>query len=255
MECKEARSYLLDYGRDTLDAPLRGALEGHLAGCPECRHEEAADRELSILLEQRLPRLRAPASLHRALRARWDDRRPRLASRFTRMTAAMSLGAAMALVAVMAWRARAPDQPMLAEAVNDHLRVLYSQRPIEVESGGMHQVKPWFEGRLDFAPVTAFSGDDEFPLQGGLVSYFVDRKAATFVFKRRLHVITLFVFPSEGLHWPVLGSRSIGTARGSLETLRGFQVLLWRQGDLGYALVSDINEGELVALGAKIVGP
>jgi anti-sigma factor RsiW len=144
---------------------------------------------------------------------------------------------------------------MLSEAVNDHLRVLYSQRPLEVESGGMHQVKPWFEGRLDFAPVTAFAGDDEFPLQGGLVSYFVDRKAATFVFKRRLHVITLFVFPSAGLHWQALATRPIGRARGSLEMQRGFHVLLWQAGDLGYALVSDVNDEDLLALGARIAGP
>ena len=31
-------------------------------------------------------------------------------------------------------------------------RVLGSQRPLEIESGGIHQVKPWFAGRLDFAP-------------------------------------------------------------------------------------------------------
>ena len=255
MECKEARSHLIDRSRDTLAAPLRAALEAHLSDCAACRHEAAADRELSILLEHRLPRRSAPASLHRTLRARWGGGRSGLAGRVVRRASAVSLGAALALVAVMAWRTRAPDQSMLAEAVNDHLRVLYSQRPLEVESGGMHQVKPWFEGRLDFAPATAFSGDDEFPLQGGLVSYFVDRKAATFVFKRRLHVITLFVFPPEGLHWPVLGTRPIGAARGSLETLRGFHVLLWRQGDMGYALVSDVNEADLFALGAKIVGP
>jgi anti-sigma factor RsiW len=143
---------------------------------------------------------------------------------------------------------------MLVEAVNDHLRVLYSQRPLEVESGGIHQVKPWFEGKLDFAPTVAFAGDDEFPLQGGLVGYFVDRKAATFVFKKRLHVITLFVFPAAGLPWPTLGTRAIGSAHGSLETMRGFHVLLWRQGDLGYALVSDANETDLLALGAKVAG-
>ena len=54
-------------------------------------------------------------------------------------------------------------------AVNDHLRVLASQHPLDIESGGIHQVKPWFEGRLDFAPVVSFLGDEEFPLRGGAV--------------------------------------------------------------------------------------
>lgn len=113
-------------------------------------------------------------------------------------------------------------------------------------------MKPWFEGRLDFAPVVDFAGDDDFPLQGGSVAYFVDRKAATFVFKHRLHEITLFVFRAEGMRWPVAGLRPIGVARGTVETSRGFHVAMWRQGDLGYVLVSDVNEADLIALGARI---
>jgi anti-sigma factor RsiW len=256
MDCNEVRSHLLIRRRGTLDATLRPGLEAHLAGCPGCRQEDAADRELSTALEKRLPLRRAPASLRRALRDRWDGLPPPpRVSRVVQTMAAVALGAAITILGMLVWRSRAPNQSMLAEAVNDHLRVLYSQRPLEVESGGLHQVKPWFEGRLDFAPVIAFTGDDEFPLQGGLVGYFLDRKAATFVFKRRLHVITLFVFPSEGLHWPAFGTQPIGSAHGSLETSRGFHVLLWRESDLGYALVSDTNEADLLTLGARIAGP
>jgi anti-sigma factor RsiW len=164
----------------------------------------------------------------------------------------MAAGAALAFFALFAWRARGPDSSMVVEAVNDHLRVLYSDRPLEVESGGIHRVKPWFEGRLDFAPVVEFAGDDDYPLQGGSVSYYIDRKAATFVFKRRLHAITLFVFRAEGLRWPAGGTRPIGAARGTVATSRGFHVALWQKGDLGYALVSDVNEADLLALGARI---
>jgi anti-sigma factor RsiW len=152
-------------------------------------------------------------------------------------------------------RERASDGALVDEAVNDHLRVLYSDHPIEVQSGGIHRVKPWFQGRLDFAPIVEFGGDDDFPLEGGSVGYFIDRKAATFVFKRRLHEITLFVFRAQGLHWPVSGLRPIGAAQGTVDSRRGFHVALWRQGDLGYALVSDVNEADLLALGAKIATP
>ena len=102
---------------------------------------------------------------------------------------------------------------MVREAVNDHLRVVSAQNPLDVRSGGIHQVKPWFEGRLDFAPVVRFAGDDEFPLQGGAVGYFLDRKAAVLVFNRRLHRITLLVFRAEGLPWPSSRSTPMGDAR------------------------------------------
>jgi hypothetical protein len=63
----------------------------------------------------------------------------------------------------------------------------------------MHQVKPWYEGRLDFAPVVRFLGDQEFPLAGGAIGYFLNRKAAVSVFHRHLHAISLIVFPARGL--------------------------------------------------------
>lgn len=253
MVCKEARTRMLDRRRGTLDEATRAALEEHLAGCASCKHEDAADRLLSEALEQRLPKRPAPFALRRSLEAKWDPRPSRVGlRRFARTLGAGAAGAAAAIIAVSAWHARPSSDVMVAEAVNDHLRVLYSAHPLEVESGGIHQVKPWFEGRVDFAPIEPFAGDDDFPLQGGSVAYFLDRKAAAFVFKRRLHVITLFVFPSQGLPWAAVETQPIGGARGTLETSRGFHVLMWHKGDQGYGLVSDVDPKDLTELGARI---
>jgi anti-sigma factor RsiW len=264
MDCSEARTYFLDRRRGNLAGDASAAVDAHLEGCAACRHEDAADAQLTVLLEQRLPRPRTPASLERALEERWirpGRRAPRALgwSRVGRTMATMAAGAALALAVSFALRARGHDDvhdgALASEAVNDHLRVLYSDHPIEIESGGIHRVKPWFEGRLDFAPVVEFGGNDDFPLLGGSVGYFIDRKAATFVFKRRLHEITLFVFRAEGFHWPATGLRPIGPVQGTVETNRGFHVALWRQGDLGYALVSDVNEADLLTLGANLTTP
>jgi anti-sigma factor RsiW len=167
--------------------------------------------------------------------------------------AAVGTVAAAAVVVFFFLRPQASDA-MLAEAVNDHLRVVYSEHPVEIESGGIHQVKPWFTGRLDFAPVVAFGGDDDFPLQGGAIGYFLDRKAATFVFKRRLHIISLFVFRAEGLPWPAVAPHRVGAQHATLETSRGFHALMWREGDLGYALVSDVDPRDLDTLAQKVEG-
>ena len=202
---------------------------------------------------RRLPRRAAPDALKRSLEERWSPRRSPNVVRLARALAAAAIGAAVAAAVFFAWPSRSSSDVLFAEAVNDHLRVLYAEHPVEVENGGVHQVKPWFAGRLDFAPVLAFGGDDDFPLQGGAVAYFVDRKAAAFAFKRRLHPITLFVFRAEGLTWPA-ATRSIGATRAALQTQRGFHALLWRRGDLGYALVSDVDERDLMTLAAKITG-
>jgi anti-sigma factor RsiW len=115
----------------------------------------------------------------------------------------------------------------------------------------VHQVKPWFAGRVDFAPELGFGGDEDFPLQGGAVALFMDRKAAAFEFKRRLHPITLFVFRAEGLVFPSV-TQPIAGSKAAVQTERGFHVLLWRHADLGYALVSDLDQHELAQLAEKL---
>jgi anti-sigma factor RsiW len=222
-------------------------MEGHQAD-PQ---DDTADRELSRLLETKLPKRAAPEALRRRLEARWTPRptpwRPKAAA----LMGAMAAGAAIAALVLLLLRRDTASDAMFTEAINDHLRVVESTNPVEIQSGGIHQVKPWFTGRLDFAPVVPFAGDDDFPLQGGATGYFLDRKAATFVFKRRLHTITMFVFPAEGLAWPLPPGEHAGAAHATLRTARGFHVLLWRAGDLGYAMVSDMDAGELESLAAK----
>ena len=136
------------------------------------------------------------------------------------------------------------DDALTHEAINDHLRITFSEHPIEIASGGIHQVKPWFAGKVDFAPVIGFSGDDDFPLVGGSVAYFIDRKAAAFLFQRRLHKISLLVFPIDGLPLPRAGSQA--------RSARGFNVLFWQANGLGYALVSDVDAAELGALAQRL---
>lgn len=252
MNCQDVRRQLLDYQRATLGLDLRADISAHLDGCADCARAGAAEQALSELLEQRLPQHPAPLGLKGLLADRWPSApAPRL-SWWTRWGRSLVPAAAVAVVLLTVMplyyqRLAAPAADgLVTEAVNDHLRILTSQHPLDVESSNFHQVKPWFEGRLDFAPVVSFLGDAEFPLKGGAVGYFLDRKAAVFVFHRRLHSVSLFVVRAEGLPWPVGGARAYVTLS------RGFNVMLWRSGGLGYALVSDVDGAELAQLAAKL---
>jgi anti-sigma factor RsiW len=227
------------------------------------------EAELDRALE-RLPARAAPPALRRRLEtlvatgsapAAGADAAPARIARPRGSTWAASFVSACAAAALVliATRVTAPRAPtagapseLVTEAVNDHIRVISSTHPVDIESGGIHQVKPWFTGRLDFAPRVAFSGDADFPLIGGSVGYFRDRKAAEFVFKRRLHTITLLVFPPEGLPWPDEGVTHVGRLSVTEVTSRGFSVLMWRDGGLGYALISDVNARDLELLAGKI---
>jgi anti-sigma factor (TIGR02949 family) len=262
MDCKDVREQLLDYQRGLLDGEQRAQIAAHLEGCAGCRQALAAEAGLSELLEHKLPRYAAPVALKRRLAERIERpaapaRRPRRLRRYTAPMVSALAAAALVLVAVRVTqpsflRPSLVTADLVDEGVNDHLRVVASLHPVEIESGGIHQVKPWFTGRLDFAPRVSFSGDDQFKLEGGSIGYFRDRKAAVFVFKIRLHTISLFVFRADGFPWPTHGLERVGPLDIHAQVSRGFNVLLWREGELGYCLVSDVSRTDLDALAVRI---
>lgn len=277
IDCERARSLLQDPHEERLAQADRDALEAHVASCAACRQLRASERVLSELLQTRLQRPVAPAALRAKIAALASavDEGPapppaaatveraapgtaatvHTAGRDHRRKLRWGLPAAMAVAAAALWVVLqpgplAPVDPLVVEAVNDHLRVVYAERPLEVERGGMHQVRPWFTGRLDFAPVLNFDGDAEFELSGGSVGYFIDRKAAVFVFKHRLHTISLLEFRAAGLRWP---SRGHAPDASPVQARRdGFNVLWWRDGDLGFALVSDAQTATLQRLSQRL---
>ncbi len=261
MTCDEVRLHLRDYQEGRLRLESHNAVRAHLDGCASCARADTVEQELTRLLEHRLPQHPASLALKRRLAAQWSQpasRHPWWARWRSSLAPALA-AAAVVLVAVpivyyerVASSAAREQGAMVDEAVNDHLRLLSSQRPLEVESGGLHQVKPWFGGRLDFAPVVTFEGDADFPLKGGSVGYFRDRKAAVFAYARRLHPISLLVFRADGLAWQSRNLTRIGTVDASVTSERGFNVIVWRRGELGYALVSDVDAGELKTLAARI---
>jgi anti-sigma factor RsiW len=259
MTCEDVQNQLRELRKGRLGAGLRAEVGAHLESCAACARADRMERALDELLEQRLPRHAAPPALKRRLGLLMGRPAPSAVpmpaapSRWIRLVApALAAGLAFMVGRSSAPRAPGPEAGLVSltgEAVNDHLRVLASQHPVEIESGGQHQVKPWFEGKLDFAPEVPSLEDAGLRLRGGSVGYVLDRKAAVLVYALRQHLVTLLVFRADGLAWP---GASAAPVRGRETSARGFNVVLWRSGELGYALVSDASAKELGELAVRL---
>ena len=245
--CAEIEPLLLGHARGALSAAEGAEVAAHLEHCPACARLVIAEGALDDALG-RLPQHAAPVALKRRLRAAWPAPRPHRRPPRAILVGVAVLAAAAVLVAlVVRGPARPPGGSVVAEeALADHLRIVTSAHPLDVESGGVHQVKPWFAGRLDFAPRVPEAGDD-FPLTGGAVALFDGRKAAAFVYRRRLHTISLFVVPLAGLEWPA-------GAEPAARSARGFHLVFWSRAELGYALVSDVDAADLQLLAGRLAG-
>jgi anti-sigma factor RsiW len=260
--CLDVRSDLPAFQRGRVSPERETAIRRHLADCASCARAAEAERLLTEALESTLPQYPASLALKRRLEANWRTAEVSGPTRWQRWRPWLAPVAVTALLLFFvfptAYQSTRSGRPgtaaMVQEAANDYIRLLASQQPLEIASGGLHQVKPWFAGRLDFAPVVGFEGDAEFPLKGGAIGYYLDRRAAVFVYGRRLHTIALFVFRADGLPWPTRDLEPLGLAQAHVTQSKGFHVILWRTGELGYALVSDVDGKELINLGARIAG-
>jgi anti-sigma factor RsiW len=128
------------------------------------------------------------------------------------------------------------------EVVASHVRsLLVPGRLEDVASSDRHTVKPWFAGRLDFSPPTPDLAEAGFPLAGGRLDYLDGRTVAALIYRRRDHVINLFVWPDAAAGAPTTPHLAgHGAGRDG-----GHAVVHWTQGGMAFWAVSDLNGAEL----------
>jgi anti-sigma factor RsiW len=124
---------------------------------------------------------------------------------------------------------------MQDQLVASHVRSLLAHHLVDVETSNRHVVKPWFNGKIDFAPPVIDLVDRGYPLAGGRLDYIDGRVVAAIVYHRRLHSINLFVRPAGGLASPV----------GFTSRHDGYSIVRWTRGGLEFWAVSDIEPNEL----------
>ncbi len=247
--CDETRQWLDAYLDNELDPVNTVEIEQHLQACAACSQ---AYEELRALREalSALPRYPAPAALrervHSALRAEADEHvqtipfvpAARPAWRWvTALAAMLVLGAVFAGALLFSRHQPAdPNQMLAREVIASHIRSLMVSHLADVASTDQHTVKPWFDGKLNFAPPVVDFARNGFPLVGGRLDYLTDGPIAAVVYRRDKHVINLFVRPASGTEqgkFPKTASR------------QGYNCLSWIQAGTRYWAVSDLTPAEL----------
>lgn len=244
MTCEEAEVLLHALLDGELDAGHSREVEAHVARCARCAARLAAYRELRQGLESGRLRHEAPASLRMRIEraiplpASATDRRSLLKGFAFGGVASAAAVAGVAFVIIRQDR----DDRILGEAISAHLRSLQAEHLTDVQSSDQHTVKPWFNGKLDLAPPVIDLTAQGFTLIGGRLDYIDGKPVAAIVYRRRVHVINLFVGQDLGAALP---------ARKS-ETVQGFNILRWSTHGMNLMAVSDINGEELEEFGSKI---
>jgi anti-sigma factor RsiW len=245
VSCELTQTVLHGYLDGELDAARAADFERHLISCAACVAALEAHESLrSSLLHARLYE-RAPNSLRQKIQAELGGaaRASVVPIRNASPWRWFAVAATFLLAVFLGWRLFPllrgdQSETTLASAIVDaHLRSLQPGHLEDVQSTDQHTVKPWFDGRLDFAPPVHDFVNQGFPLQGGRLDVVHGRTVAVLVYARRKHLINVFVWPTtEPDSEPLSGSQL------------GYHWIDWRKAGMEMCAVSDVSPEDLADL-------
>ena len=242
MQCREAHEVLSALLDDEVAAEQQQAARAHIAACSLCGEVARDYRRIGDKLRM-VARMPAPADLAGKVLARLateahsanDNRRFNWRG-FAQQAAALLL--VCGLSGLVGWhlaQSNFEQRRLERDVVAAHVRSLLQDSTVQIASSESHTVKPWFNGRIEFAPTVKDLTAEGFPLIGGRLDFIDNRRTATLVYKRRRHVINVFMWPADG--------QNPKTPVPSL--LQGYNTVTWTAGGITFWAVSDLNAKEL----------
>jgi anti-sigma factor RsiW len=224
-------------------------VETHLAQCRDC----SADYEAMLGSQRRVRREATRFAPPAALRKRIVGQirggtaaktRPPLALPWWSAAAAMAFTAVFAVVLTLKLEQPRYRERLDEEITASHVRSLIGDRSADVASSDQHTVKPWFSGKLDFSPPVRDFVDEGFPLVGGRVDYIGKRRVAVLVYRRRQHLIDVYVWPAD--------ERAAASLNAG--TIDGFHIEHATGDGMAFVGISDVNRDDLRTLMALLRG-
>ena len=241
--CLHRESLLQALVDGELDAANALALEAHVRTCAGCSEHYRLLHAVRTRLSSADLDYPAPPQLRGRIEAMIDREsqgarsgrvRPWWAGPATGWSAA---GAMAAIAASLLLFQLAPLQTNSLEdqLVANHVRSLQANHLIDVATSDRHVVKPWFNGKVDFAPPVVDLADQGFALAGGRLDYADGREVAALVYRHQAHVINVFVMPARQrpLAW-------LAHARPTR-----YSIAHWSRGGLECWAVSDVEPAVL----------
>jgi anti-sigma factor RsiW len=240
VECKEARTWLDGYVDGELDLARTIEIDEHLEACAACSQNRDSKRLFRDSIQASGLAWRCPDRVRTNIESLIcrEVGRPRGRPSIPRWWLSIAASLLLAVISWFAWRPMSGGlikDPIAQQVVASHVRSLMADHLTDVASSDRHTVKPWFAGKLDFAPTVVDLSSEEFPLVGGRLDYLDRQPVAALVYQRRNHVINLFMWPSN----------QAADDRLQFVTYQGFQVVHWNQAGATYWATSDLNASEL----------
>ncbi|MDO8549306.1 MAG: hypothetical protein Q7S39_04015 [Ignavibacteria bacterium] len=125
------------------------------------------------------------------------------------------------------------------ELINDYIRYRLSEQPAEYATNNPQELNNWFSRRLDFN--ARFSSIDELQLVGGRLCYLFESRVALAFYQKPDQWVSLFIFKDKQINLSKMKTVKLQDKTVWCGESRGYELTIWKQNDLLYALVADAD--------------
>jgi anti-sigma factor RsiW len=247
MNCQECRDFIDPFVDSELGAGDAIRVQQHVDSCADCRNYLRSREALRVLLGN--PQLKfeipeaLPGKVSTRIRSLSSPAKERVVRKYSTRWVYVPLALAasiLLLFSLLLLNKNDRFEPLnthslVDEIVASHVRSMLASHLLDVPSTDQHTVKPWFDGKLKFAPPVQDFADHGFRLIGGRLDYVDGQEVAALVYQRNKHIINVFLWPAES---------------GANESPRsfsryGYNVVQWARDGFNWWAVSDVNAADL----------
>lgn len=245
MNCKSVAKYLDAYVDGELEPGLMLDTDRHLEACISCQALVLVKRKLKSGIAA-IGAARAPEHLRLKING-LTTRRSRVPA--IAGIAALPLAAAASMLLVLGSPfAPAQTEESLAKVVDDVVARHTHELPMEVTSADPAEAASWFRGKVDFPVLGPSLRLKQASFEGARLSNVREHQAAHMIYNVDGHRVTLMIFNRQST--VLSGGRRV-SVKGKevlLGTRNGFNVAVLLDGDIAYALSSDLPQDRLLTL-------
>lgn len=239
MEHKEAIELLPAYLDQELGISDAMAVERHLSSCSECQYELVVQSGVSAQLKMNAY-FDVPPHLAQRIKMALPQHRS-YSSRFKVWNFNwLNAGAVTATLLAVVWSGSlyftlpSAQERLMEELISSNVRSLQVDHLSDVVSSDQHTVKPWFNGKLNYAPPVIDLASQGFSLEGGRLDYLDGHNVAALIYRHNLHPVNLYIWPST--------DRNLAP---QVQNRQGYHLIHWTAGGMNYWAISDLAANEL----------
>jgi len=232
----------------------------HLKECKECQSFFARQDELQRLIKDNLPKAKVPAIVREKILQKiskrnwkpWITHNKKLIKYSYAAIIILMLTSLLLFDPFNSNNSTLPSDNIIEgsgyklteELINDYIRYRISEQPAEFATNNPQELNNWFSRKVDFN--ARFLSVDELQLVGGRLCYLFDRRVALgFYSQKDMHKtdqwVSLFIFKDNHINLSKMKIEKLNDKTVWCGESRGYELTVWKQNDLLYALVADAD--------------